>query len=56
MITKAIAKAVKSIVKPKAPVDPEFEQVKAQVNELDSLTNCIYFDRFAKTMDRTKAL
>lgn len=31
-------------------VDKELEAVKAQVNELDSRVNCIYFDRFTKSV------
>jgi hypothetical protein len=52
MITKAIIKIAKRAVKKSGQQDPELElaEVKAQVNALDSRENCVYFDRFTKSV------
>lgn len=56
MITKAIIKIAERAVKKSGQKDPELEKIKAEVNKNDTLDNCIYFDRFAKTLDRTKVV
>lgn len=48
MITKKVVKAAKNAMKSKK--DPELERVKVQVNQLDTVENCIHFDRFSRTI------
>lgn len=51
-----ITSAVKALIKRVKKQDREFAQLVTSVSQADSLSNCIYFDRFTKLVsgDKTK--
>ena len=51
MLGKVIIKAVKATVKKS---DKELQAIKKQVEELDTMSNCIYFDRFTEVIRGAK--